>query len=118
MACFSLNQLVTESALIIVQAVPCFMERSRLMQKIDIMSSHALDPVQNDWSFAEVWVDPMLSPPYILLLLCDLSGICRVYDPAQGYKVVFTSASYDEAQNWLLEDEYEPMEGRLAASEL
>jgi hypothetical protein len=41
-----------------------------------------------------------------------------VYDPAEGYKVIFTSSTYQEAQNWLLEDEYEPIEGRLSASEL
>ena len=88
------------------------------MQKTDTMSSRALDPAKSNWSFAEVWIDPMLSPPYILLLLGEPSGGCRVYDPAEGYKVVFTSASYDEAQTWLLEDEYEPIEGRLTVSEL
>jgi hypothetical protein len=88
------------------------------MQKIDTTSPPALDPAKSDWSFVEVWIDPMLFPPYILLLLSDPSGSCRVYDPAEGYKVVFSSASYDETQTWLLEDEYEPIEGRLAASEL
>jgi hypothetical protein len=43
---------------------------------------------------------------------------CRVHDPAENYKVVFSSATYNEAQTWLLEDEYEPVEGRLSASEL
>jgi hypothetical protein len=66
----------------------------------------------------EVWVDPMLSPPYILLLLGDPSGRYHVYDPAQSYKIIFSSKTYDEAQNWLLEDEYEPVEGRLSASDL
>ncbi|MEM8545288.1 MAG: hypothetical protein AAGF66_15015 [Cyanobacteria bacterium P01_H01_bin.119] len=88
------------------------------MQQTDITSSPALDPASNDWSFAEVWIDPMLSPPYILLLLSDLSGNCRIHDPAENYKVVFASPSYDEAQNWLLEDEYEPIEGRLSAADL
>lgn len=88
------------------------------MQKIDTMLSPALDPVKSDWNFLEVWIDPMLSPPYILLLLSDASGSCRVHDPTQGYKIVFTSATYDETQIWLLEDEYEPVVGRLAASEL
>jgi hypothetical protein len=60
----------------------------------------------------------MLSPPYILLLLDDSSGHCHVLDPAKAYKVVFTGANYDEAQNWLLEDEYEPIEGRLSGLEL
>lgn len=88
------------------------------MQKIDITSLPALDPAKSDWDFVEVWIDSMLFPPYILLLLSDPSGSCRVYDPAEGYKVVFSSANYDDAQTWLLEDEYEPVEGRLAASEL
>lgn len=88
------------------------------MQKTDTTSSPVLDPAKSNWHFAEVWIDPMLSPPYILLLLSDPSGSCRVYDPNEKYKVVFTSASYDEAQNWLLEDEYEPVEGRLSPSEL
>lgn len=88
------------------------------MQKIDTMSSPALDLAKSDWNFVEVWIDPMLSPPYVLLLLSDPSGGCRIHDPAEGYKVVFMSATYDEAQTWLLEDEYEPMEGRLLASEL
>ena len=37
----------------------------------------------------------MLSPPYILLLLCDSEENCQIYDPAQGYKVIFSSQSYD-----------------------
>ena len=88
------------------------------MQKIDTTLSPALNPVDNNWDFAEVWIDPMLTPPYILLLLGNLSGNCSVYDPAENYKIIFTSSSYNDAQNWLLEDEYEPIEGRLSASDL
>lgn len=88
------------------------------MQRIDTMSSPALDPARGDWNFVEVWIDPLLSPPYLLLLLGDSSGSCRVHDPAEGYKLVFSSTTYDEAQTWLLEDEYEPIEGRLSATEL
>jgi hypothetical protein len=88
------------------------------MQRIDTTLFPALDPAKSDWDFVEVWIDPMLSPPYILLLLGDPAGSCRVYDPAENYKVVFSSATYDEAQIWLLEDEYEPVEGRLSASDL
>ena len=33
-------------------------------------------------------------------------------------KVIFSSNSYETAQLWLLEDEYEPVEGRLLAGEL
>ncbi len=88
------------------------------MQKTDIIPSRALALAKSEWSFAEVWIDLMLSPPYILLVLSDLSGNCQVYDPAEGYKIIFSSSSYDEVQTWLLEDEYEPIEGRLAGLEL
>lgn len=87
------------------------------MQKTDTALLPAPDLVKNNWEFTEVWVDPMLSPPYVLLLLGDRAGNCGVYDPAEGYKIVFTSSTYEEAQLWLLEDEYEPIEGRLSASE-
>lgn len=88
------------------------------MQKTDIMSFPVPDRVKDNWQFAEVWIEPMLSPPYILLLLGDHSGGCHVFDPAKAYEVIFTSSTYEEAQLWLLEDEYEPIEGRLSASEL
>lgn len=97
---------------------PLFYGEVKLMQKIDTTSSPEHDPVKGGWSFAEVWIDPMLSPPYILLLIGNPAGSCRVHDPAENYKVVFSCATYDEAQTWLLEDEYEPVEGRLSASEL
>ncbi|QLE57996.1 hypothetical protein [Nostoc sp. TCL26-01] len=74
--------------------------------------------MRNNWEFTEVWIDPMLSPPYVLLLMCDSQQNCQIYDPAQGYKVVFSSNNYETAKLWLLEDEYEPVEGKLLANEL
>ncbi len=68
--------------------------------------------------FMEVWVDPMQSPPYLLMLLSDESGRCQILDPAEQYKLIKRCESYDQAQLWLLEDEYEPLEGRLSESEL
>ncbi len=88
------------------------------MQKTDTTPSPAPNPASPNWSFAEVWIDPMLSPPYVLLLLNAPSGNCSIYDPAEGYQIIYTSASYDEAQNWLLEDEYEPITGRFSSTEL
>ncbi|BAY17405.1 hypothetical protein NIES21_32430 [Anabaenopsis circularis NIES-21] len=74
--------------------------------------------MRNKPEFTEVWIDPMLSPPYILLLLCNSDQNCQIYDPAQNYKVIFSSNNYEAAKLWLLEDEYEPIEGRLLANEL
>ena len=88
------------------------------MQTTNTTSSPAQGRVKNNWEFTEVWIDPMLSPPYILLLLCDTEDNCQVYDPAQGYKIVFSSNDYNAAKFWLLEDEYEPIQGRLLAAEL
>lgn len=88
------------------------------MQTTNTTLSPAQDRVKNNWEFTEVWIDPMLSPPYILVLLSDSEDNCQVYDPAQGYKVVFSSNDYNAAKLWLLEDEYEPIEGRLLAAEL
>ncbi|MEH2415813.1 hypothetical protein [Nostoc sp.] len=88
------------------------------MQTTNTTSSPAQDRVKNNWEFTEVWIDPMLSPPYILLLLCESGDNCQVYDPAQGYKIVFSSNDYNGAKLWLLEDDYEPIEGRLLAAEL
>lgn len=81
------------------------------------MPSRAPGPV-NDWDFVEFWIDPTASPPYALLLLGKDSGTCRVVDPSRDYKAVFTGGSYDEARLWLLEDEYERVEGRLLCSQV
>jgi hypothetical protein len=40
-------------------------------------------------------------------------GNCVVYDPSQSYQVIFSSTDYQEARLWLLEDEYERVEGQL-----
>jgi hypothetical protein len=48
-----------------------------------------------------------------LLLLADASGCWQVVDPAQGYRTLLSTPSYDEAKSWVLEDEYEAVRGRL-----
>ncbi|MBW4635496.1 MAG: hypothetical protein KME30_27490 [Iphinoe sp. HA4291-MV1] len=78
------------------------------------MSSPVPNLVDN-WQFTEVWVDPTASPPYVLILLSDSSGKSCIYDPNQNYQLVFSSDTYEEAKFWLLEDEYERVQGRLLA---
>ncbi|NJM57230.1 MAG: hypothetical protein HC857_07065 [Synechococcales cyanobacterium RU_4_20] len=89
------------------------------MQTTNTTPSPALDPAKNNgWDFLEVWIDPMQSPPYLLMLLGDQSGRWRILNPAEQYKLVRYYDSYDQAQLWLLEDEYEPLEGRLSEAEV
>ncbi|MEB3232020.1 MAG: hypothetical protein VKJ64_13495 [Leptolyngbyaceae bacterium] len=66
----------------------------------------------------EVRVDPIQSPPYLLMLLDDESAYCQILDPAEQYQLIKQCDSYNQAQLWLLEDEYEPLEGRLSETEL
>jgi hypothetical protein len=72
----------------------------------------------DDWSVTELWVDPTASPPYVLILLADDMGNSCIYDPAQNYEVVFSSTTYQEAKLWLLEDEYERVEGQLRSEQV
>lgn len=88
------------------------------MQTTDTTQSPVPDLVKDNWNFLEVWIDPMQSPPYILLLLGDKTKVCYVFDPAKHYGFVKAFQDYEEAQLWLLEDEYEPLEGRLSSSEV
>lgn len=69
----------------------------------------------DDWDITELWIDPTASPPYVLVLLADKVGNCCVYDPTRNYESIFTSSTYQEAKLWLLEDEYERVEGQMKA---
>jgi hypothetical protein len=74
-------------------------------------------PVQNqvsDWHFIEIWVDPTASPPYLLMVLKTIPGLFYIIDPAENYSIIFSAKSYDEIKLWLLEDEYEQIDGRFA----
>lgn len=88
------------------------------MQTTGTILSPAPSPAENDWNFLEAWIDPLQSPPYVLLLLGDKNGNCRILDPKEGYILIKSCENYNEALLWLLEDEYEPLEGRLANNEI
>jgi hypothetical protein len=88
------------------------------------MSYLAQDPVQateiskeseqeTEWEFAEIWADTLISPPYILMLIKKKSGFFCIHNPAQNYKVIFSSENYEDAKMWLLEDEYERLNSRI-----
>lgn len=69
------------------------------------------------WQFLELWVDPVLFPPKVLMLVGDEDGSCRIFNPSSDYKLVVAHSSYQSAQSWLLEDEYERVQGKILAAE-
>jgi hypothetical protein len=72
----------------------------------------------NTWKFLELWVDPVLFPPKILMLVADRDGSCHIFNPAADYKLIVSHTNYQTAQDWLLEDEYERVKGQLLADEI
>jgi hypothetical protein len=61
----------------------------------------------------EVWADEGLIPPYVLILTClDRGAKFCIYDPTER-RMPFQAAVYEEARNWLLEDEYTQVSGRM-----
>jgi hypothetical protein len=77
------------------------------------MISHipALAAQAETWKFLELWVDPVLFPPKVLMLVGDADGSCRIFNPA-------ADPDYEAAQDWLLEDEYDRVQGQLLAEEI
>jgi hypothetical protein len=88
------------------------------MQTTDTIPFPAPDRAKNSWNFLEAWVDPLQFPPYVLLLVGDKAGSCHIFNPAEQYKLIISCETYEQAQLWLLEDEYEPLEGRLSEAEV
>ena len=60
----------------------------------------------------EVWVDEGLTPPYVLLLLARSNEKFEIYDPIEK-RTAFVAQTYEAAKEWLLEDEYTSVDGRM-----
>lgn len=69
---------------------------------------------QNNWVFIEIWLDIGLNPPYVLQLIHDKDGQYQIIDPQENYKILYSTQSYEEARYWLVEDEYQIVDGRVA----
>jgi hypothetical protein len=84
------------------------------------MLSHVADLEKQitDWQFVELWVDLIVFPPRILMLVGDKNGKCSIYDPAANYRTKLDNSTYDQAHSLLLEDDYERVDGRLLAEEV
>jgi hypothetical protein len=51
------------------------------------------------WKFLELWVDPVLFPPKVLMLVGDADGSCRIFNPAADYTLVVAHPEYESAQD-------------------
>ena len=56
-----------------------------------------------DWY--EVWADEGHDVPYLLMLRPLADGF-EILDPREGNRRIFEAKSYEEASDWLLEDEF------------
>jgi hypothetical protein len=95
--------------------------KSKLLKlQVSTMLSHepALAEQAKTWQFLELWVDPVLFPPKILMLVGDRDGSCRIFNPGLNYKLVVILPSYEAARDWLLEDEYERVQGQLLSDDV
>ncbi len=72
----------------------------------------------NNWEFVELWVDPVVFPPRILMVVGSKNSHCAIYDPARQYQLIFAGKNYEETRSWLLEDEYERVDGRILSEEV
>ena len=68
-----------------------------------------------DWY--EVWASDSSEPPYILVL-CNTTTGYRVVDPQEKNRVVFADSSLEKVRNFLLEDEFTMVDGRMDWGEL
>lgn len=66
----------------------------------------------SELSWYEVWADEGISPPYILLICGRGADALDVYDPKEK-RTVYQASTYEDAKNWLLEDEYTQVQGRM-----
>ena len=63
------------------------------------------DKIGGTFGWFELWVENVSCPPYVLILL---GGECAfaVLDPREGSRVAYRATSYEDACNWLSEDEF------------
>jgi hypothetical protein len=65
----------------------------------------------------EVWADEGLNPPYLLLVRETKDGRVEILDPRGDYRLAYVAESYEAAREWLTEDEYTRVTGRMLGPE-
>jgi hypothetical protein len=63
-------------------------------------------------NWLEIWIDGQ-SPPWVLIVQSSADGI-QVFDPQEGRRSLFSATAYETVVNWLSEDEFELVEGRIS----
>ena len=73
--------------------------------------------LKEQYTWFEGWYDWGLCPQYFLALLYyDSDQTFRVFDPREE-KEVITFTSYEDARNWLGEDEFHQITGRMTPND-
>ena len=62
----------------------------------------------------EVWYSVTHPDLYLLKLVAQVDGRCRVQDPQEGNKVVETFEAYDDAMVFMCEKEVAQVDGRMS----
>ena len=57
------------------------------------------------FAWFELWVEEVSCPPYLLILLGGERHFA-ILDPLEGNRIAYRPTSYDDACNWLSEDEF------------
>ena len=68
---------------------------------------------KNKWF--EVWYSQgeNLLPTWLLVVIPDKNGRISVCDPRKNNDVVYSANTYEEVTDWLVEDEYSLVDGRI-----
>lgn len=64
----------------------------------------------------EIWADIGQTPPYVLVVQ-HVGPEINVFDPQENRKKVFSAQDYETVFNWLREDEFELIRGRVEPDE-
>ena len=83
------------------------------LQPLYQVSSLTPENLAQNWDFTEVWLDRNVFPPYVLMLIGNKKGLSCIYDPAVNYQMVYEAATYQDANHWLIDNQYEKLDQYL-----
>lgn len=81
--------------------------------EIESASFYLMEYPSDNWDFTELWIDANAFPLKVLILVSQQEGISCIYDPSRNYQILFFSFTYEEANLWLQNNQYKPVEQRF-----